>query len=263
VSDISSVFIKPGKKALIADVTVGYPSVEATLKVVPLLAKSGCDIVELGIPFSDPLADGTTIQKASFHALRNGVTIKLCIDVARQLRQKVEIPLVMMSYFNPVYKYGCEVFCGDSADAGINGLIIPDLPPEEGSELEVATRNNNLDLIYLLAPTSNESRIKLVAEKSRGFIYLVSVTGTTGARESLPSGLDTFVDRVRQIARQPLCIGFGISTPQQARQIADIADGIIVGSRIIQLMETCNKNFAPVQEFVRELRDALDNTSIP
>ena len=261
MSDISSIFIKPDNKALIAYVTVGYPSVEATLKVVPLLAKSGCDIVELGVPFSDPLADGTTIQKASFYALRNGVTIKLCIDVARQLRQQVEIPLVMMSYFNPVYKYGCEAFCGDSADAGIDGLIIPDLPPEESSELEAATKNNSLDLIYLLAPTSNESRIKLVAKKSRGFIYLVSVTGTTGARESLPSGLDTFVSRVRQIARQPLCIGFGISTPQQARQIAAIADGIIVGSRIIQLMETSDENLAPVQDFVHELRNALDNPS--
>jgi len=260
VSDISSVFIKPGNKALIAYVTVGYPSIEATLKIVPLLAKSGCDIVELGIPFSDPLADGTTIQKASFHALRNGVTLKLCIDVARQLRQKVEIPLVMMSYFNPVYKYGCEGFCRDSADAGIDGLIIPDLPPEEGSELEVATMKNNLDLVYLLAPTSNENRIKLVANKSSGFIYLVSVTGTTGARESLPSELDTFVARVRKIAKQPLCVGFGISTPQQARQIATIADGIIVGSRIIQLMESSDDNFASVHDFIVELRNALDNS---
>jgi len=260
VSDISSVFIKPGNKALIAYVTVGYPSIEATLKIVPLLAKSGCDIVELGIPFSDPLADGTTIQKASFHALRNGVTLKLCIDVARQLRQKVEIPLVMMSYFNPVYKYGCEGFCRDSADAGIDGLIIPDLPPEEGSELEVATMKNNLALVYLLAPTSNENRIKLVANKSSGFIYLVSVTGTTGARESLPSELDTFVARVRKIAKQPLCVGFGISTPQQARQIATIADGIIVGSRIIQLMESSDDNFASVHDFIVELRNALDNS---
>ncbi len=260
MSDISSVFIKPGNKALIAYVTVGYPSIEATLKIVPLLAKSGCDIVELGIPFSDPLADGTTIQKASFHALRNGVTLKLCIDVARQLRQKVEIPLVMMSYFNPVYKYGCEGFCRDSADAGIDGLIIPDLPPEEGSELEVATMKNNLDLVYLLAPTSNENRIKLVANKSSGFIYLVSVTGTTGARESLPSELDTFVARVRKIAKQPLCVGFGISTPQQARQIATIADGIIVGSRIIQLMESSDDNFASVHDFIVELRNALDNS---
>ncbi len=259
MSNISSVFIKPDKKALIAYVTVGYPSVEATLKVVPLLAKSGCDIVELGVPFSDPLADGPTIQKASFYALRNGVTLKLCIDIARQLRQKIEIPLVMMSYFNPVYKYGCENLCSDSADAGIDGLIIPDLPPEEGSELEAATRNNNLDLIYLLTPTSNKSRIKLVAEKSSGFIYLVSVTGTTGVRESLPSGLDAFVARVRQTAEQPLCIGFGISTPQQARQIATIADGIIVGSRIIQLMESPDENFISVQGFIIELRNALDN----
>lgn len=258
MSHISSVFINPDYKALIAYVTVGYPSIEATLEIVPLLAESGCDIVELGVPFSDPLADGATIQKASFYALRNGVTMKLCIDVARQLRQKVEIPLVMMSYFNPVYKYGCEGFCANSAYSGIDGVIIPDLPPEEGSELDIATRNNNLDLIYLLAPTSNESRIKLVAEKSRGFIYLVSVTGTTGARANLPPELDKFVTRVRSTAKQPLCIGFGISTPQQARQIAVIADGIIVGSRIIQLMEVNDNNLASVQDFIHELRDALD-----
>lgn len=261
MSNISSIFIKPGNKALIAYVTVGYPSIEATLKIVPLLAKSGCNIVELGVPFSDPLADGATIQKASFHALRNGVTLKLCIDIARQLRQKVEIPLVMMSYFNPIYKHGCEGFCTDSAAAGIDGLIIPDLPPEEGLELEIATAKNNLDLIYLLAPTSDESRIKLVANKSRGFIYLVSVTGTTGARESLPPELNTFIARVRKIAKQPLCVGFGISTPQQVRQIATIADGIIVGSRIIQLMESSDDNFASVQDFIVELRNALDNPS--
>ena len=171
MSNISSVFVKPGNKALVAYVTVGYPSIEATLKIVPLLAKSGCDIVELGIPFSDPLADGTTIQKASFHALRNGVTLKLCIDVARQLRQKTEVPLVMMSYFNPVYKYGCEDFCRDSADAGIDGLIIPDLPPEEGSELEVATMKNNLDLVWpfpVFQPCLKKSRWdKLLRSRSR------------------------------------------------------------------------------------------------
>ncbi len=259
MSSISSVFSRPNHKALIAYITVGYPSIEATLELVPLLARNGCDIVELGVPFSDPLADGATIQKADFHALQNGVTLKVCIDIARELQQKVKIPLVMMSYFNPVYKYGCENFCNDSTDSGIDGLIIADLPPEESNELEAATRNNDLDLIYLLAPTSDKERIKLIARKSRGFIYLVSVTGTTGARKSLPPGLNTFVSRVRKVANQPLCIGFGISTAQQARQVATIADGIIVGSRIIQLIESSGSSFIPVQEFVSELRNALDN----
>ena len=157
MSRISSVFSQPGHKALIPYVTVGYPSLEATLKIVPLLARSGCDIVELGIPFSDPLADGTTIQKASFHALKNGVTPQLCLEVAKKLRQKVNIPLVFMTYFNPVFSCGLEEFCSACTKSGIDGLIIPDLPPEEGAELEAVTQRQNLDLIYLLAPTSTKS----------------------------------------------------------------------------------------------------------
>jgi len=258
MSRINSVFVNPDHKALIAYVTVGYPSIETTLKVVPLLAESGCDIVELGIPFSDPIADGVTIQKASFHALQNGVTPKVCLDVAKELSQKVDIPLVFMTYFNLIFSYGLEKFCDASAKSDIDGLIIPDLPPEEGSDLELVTQNHGLDVIYLLAPTSTEERIQLVAEKSRGFIYLVSVTGVTGARESLPSDLEDFVFRVRKVASQPLCVGFGISTPQQARQVARIANGVIVGSRIIQLMESEDESLSLVQDFARQLREALD-----
>ena len=260
MSRIASVFNQPGHKALIPYVTVGYPSIEATLKVVPLLASSGCDIVELGIPFSDPLADGATIQKASFCALQNGVTPQLCLEVAKELSQKVDIPLVFMTYFNPVFSYGLEEFCSACARSGIDGLIIPDLPPDEGSELEAITQRQSLDLIYLLAPTSTEERIRLVAERSRGFIYLVSVTGVTGARDSLPAELETFVARVRKVATQPLCVGFGISTPEQARQVAQIADGVIVGSRIIQLMET-DDDLVSVGNFIKQLRHAVDESS--
>jgi len=260
VSRIASVFNKPSHIALMPYVTVGYPSIEATLKVVPLLASSGCDIVELGIPFSDPLADGATIQKASFCALQNGVTPQLCLEVAKQLSQMVEIPLVFMTYFNPVFSYGLQEFCGACASSGVSGLIIPDLPPEEGSELEAITQKQGLDLIYLLAPTSTKERIKLVAERSRGFIYLVSLTGVTGVRDKLSSGLGAFVAKVRKVASQPLCVGFGISTPEQARQIAQLADGVIVGSRIIQLMESEDKSMAAVGNFVRELRVALPDS---
>jgi len=227
------------------------------LKVVPLLAESGCDIVELGIPFSDPLADGTTIQKASYHALQNGVTPRLCLEVAKQLSQMVDTPLMFMSYFNPLFKYGVEQFCGACNSSGIDGLVIPDLPPEEGSELESTTKSQGLDLIYLLAPTSTEERISLVAERSRGFIYLVSVTGVTGVRERLPADLYTFVARVRRVTSKPLCVGFGISTPEQARQVARLADGVIVGSRIIQLMEADN-DFILVNNFIKGLRHVLD-----
>ena len=257
MSRIASIFGKPAHKALIPYVTVGYPSIEATLKVVTILAQSGCDMVELGIPFSDPLADGVTIQKASFRALQNGVTPKLCLEVARQLSSKVNIPLVFMSYFNPVFGYGIEEFCGACASSGVSGLIIPDLPPEEGSELEASTQKQGLDLIYLLAPTSTEERIRLVAERSRGFIYLVSVTGVTGVRDRLPANLEAFVAKVRQVATQPLCVGFGISTPEQARQVARISDGVIVGSRIIQLMEA-EDDLTSVGSFIKGLRQALD-----
>jgi len=257
VSRILSVFNKSGHIALIPYVTVGYPSIEATLRVVPLLASSGCDIVELGIPFSDPLADGATIQKASLGALQNGVTPKLCLEVAKQLSHKVDIPLVFMTYFNPVSSYGLEEFCSACASSGVSGLIIPDLPPEEGWELEAITQRQSLDLIYLLAPTSTEERIRLVAGRSRGFIYLVSVTGVTGVRDNLPSGLETFVTRVRKVATQPLCVGFGISTPEQASGVARIADGVIVGSRIIQLMEA-DQSMVDVADLVTELRCALD-----
>jgi len=231
------------------------------LKVVPLLASSGCDIVELGIPFSDPLADGVTIQKASFCALENGVTPHICLEVAKELSRKVSIPLVFMTYFNPVFNYGLEQFCGNCANSGVSGLIIPDLPPDEGSELEAVSRRRDIDLVYLLSPTSTEERIRLVADRSRGFIYLVSVTGVTGARNSLPADLQAFVARVKQVAKQPLCVGFGISTPEQARQVADVADGVIVGSRIIQFMEAGDESMVQLRSFMKELRDALDTSN--
>jgi tryptophan synthase alpha chain len=254
---IGSVFGQPGHIALMPYITVGYPSIEATLRVVSLLASSGCDMVELGIPFSDPLADGATIQKSSFQALRNGVNTRLCLEVAEKLSHMVNIPLVFMTYFNPVFSYGVEKFCADCARCGISGLIIPDLLPEEGSELEAITQKQDLDLIYLLSPTSTEARIKLVARRSRGFIYLVSVAGVTGARDSLPPDRESFVARVRKIAKQPLCVGFGISSPEQARMVARIADGVIVGSRVIQQMET-DESMSGAANYARELRLALD-----
>jgi len=173
------------------------------------------------------------------------------------LSHEVEIPLVFMTYFNPVFSYGLEEFCSACVSSGVSGLIIPDLPPEEGLELKANTQRQGLDLIYLLAPTSTEERIRLVAERSRGFIYLVSVAGVTGARDSLPADLEAFVARVRQIVTQPLCVGFGISTPEQAEQVARIADGVIVGSRIIQLMEA-EDDFTSVGNFIKGLRHALD-----
>ena len=256
MSRITSVF-RPGYKALIAYLTIGYPNIEATQKAVSILSSSGCDIIELGIPFSDPLADGVTIQKASYHALQQGITPQACLDVAYQLRQMMTTPLVFMTYYNPILSFGLDSFCQASAKAGIDGLIIPDLPPEEATELEASAKSLNLDLIYLLAPTSTEERISMVAKRSQGFIYLVSLTGVTGARQALPPELEDFVKRVRQKARQPLCVGFGISTPEQARRVATVADGVIVGSRLIQLIEQ-NNTLSSLKAFTLSLREALD-----
>ena len=256
MSGIAAAFGKDKHKALIPYITVGYPSIEATLETVPALEATGCDIVELGIPFSDPLADGATIQRASYLALKQGITPERCLEVARELRRKVRLPLVFMSYYNPILAFGVERFCSACAESGVDGLIIPDLPPEEGAELEATTLKHSLDLIYLLAPTSTEERIKLVAAKSRGFVYLVSVAGVTGARDAFPPELEEFVARVRRVTDKPLCVGFGISTPEQARRIASVADGVIVGSRLIQLMEERDP-LAAMRPFVESLRRAL------
>ncbi len=255
MSRITSVF-RPGHKALIAYLTVGYPSIEATYEAASTLANEGCDIIELGIPFSDPLADGVTIQRASFQALQQGITPQVCLDVAYKLHQKIATPLVFMTYYNPVFIFGLEAFCQASVRAGIDGLIVPDLPPEEGSELEAIASQLKLDLIYLLAPTSTEERISMVAKRSQGFIYLVSLTGVTGARETLPLELEDFAKRVRQKARQPLCVGFGISTPEQAKRVARVADGVIVGSHLIRLIEE-DATFSSLKAFTSSLRGAL------
>ncbi len=254
---IDAVFNKKGHKALIAYVTVGYPGIESTLKIVPLLAENGCDIIELGIPFSDPMADGATIQHASHCALQNGVNTKICLDLVKELRKKTDIPLIFMTYYNPVYHYGLEKFCKDSVASGIDGLIVPDLTPDEGGELENITEKTGLELIYLLSPASTKERIKLVAEKSRGFIYMVSLTGVTGARDDMKLDIDNFIADVRRATDKPLCVGFGISTPEQAKQVSQIADGVIIGSQIIKLMEK-EDDFASVGKFIRETRQAID-----
>ncbi|MDY6835779.1 MAG: tryptophan synthase subunit alpha [Chloroflexota bacterium] len=243
-------------KALIAYLTVGYPSVETTLEAVPLLADCGCDIIELGIPFSDPLADGATIQEASYRALLNGVTPEVCLEVAAKLRTRTKVPIVFMSYYNPILRFGLDSFCCTANEAGVDGFIIPDLPPEEGNELEQLSRKYGLHLSYLLAPTSTEERIDLVTRRSSGFVYLVSLAGVTGARQKLSSDLDAFVYRVRQKTTLPLCVGFGISTTEQARHVASIADGVIVGSRIIQLLAGDNP-ISNVKSFVTGLRQVI------
>jgi tryptophan synthase alpha chain len=256
MSRIEKIFADKNRKALIGYVTVCYPGIEATLEIVPALVENGCDIIELGIPFSDPLADGPIIQKSSYEALRQGVTPQNCIEMARKLREKIDTPLVFMGYYNPILHYGIKAFCKQCAEAGIDGFIIPDLPPEEGVELEKTATEYGIDLIYLLAPTSDDERIDIVAEKSTGFIYLVSLTGVTGSGADLPPELENFVIRVRQKTSKPLCVGFGITTPEQAKRVASVADGIIVGSRIIKLIEE-DPSLAKMKGLVKSLSEAI------
>ena len=256
MSGISSAFSK-GRKALIGYLTAGYPDMDTTLKAVQQMEKAGCDIVELGIPFSDPIGDGPVIQSASYRALQAGVTPAACIELVRRLRRTVRIPLVFMGYYNPIFSYGVGEFCRLSAAAGINGLIIPDLPPDESEGLDTAAADNGLDLIHLLTPTSTAERIKLVTRKSSGFIYLVSVAGVTGVREGIPDYLPDFVVKVRAKATQPLAIGFGISSPAQAGAIAGLADGVIIGSKLITLIDE-DRTLGKLTVFINSIRLELD-----
>ena len=224
-----------GRAAFMPYHAMGYPSRAATLEVMQALGESGADLFEIGIPHSDPLADGPTIQTATYEALMQGTSVKDCLAMTTDLRAAgMTQPFCAMTYFNPLMAYGIQCFVDDAVAAGIDGLIVPDLPPEEADELESACRAAGLATIYLLAPTSTEGRIRLVAQHATGFIYLVSVTGITGARTELPPDLAEFVARVRRATRLPLAVGFGIATGAQAAAVARIADGVIVGSALVK-----------------------------
>ena len=246
-----------GQAALMPYLTLGYPTPHLSLELVEAAVAGGADLVELGIPFSDPLADGPTIQQATHLALQQGMTVARCLEMAAELRARgVQVPLLFMGYLNPILAYGVEAFVRASAQVGVDGLIVPNLPPEEADEVEEACRNSGLALVYLLAPTSAEERVALVAERSQGFVYLVSLVGVTGARDSLPPGLVEFVGRVRKATEMPLAVGFGISTPVQARRVGELADGVVVGSAILRLVE--DEPARRVEDFVRSLRRGLE-----
>jgi len=226
-----------GKKAFIAYITAGDPSLAATEKLVYALEGAGTDIIELGIPFSDPLADGPTIQAASQRALAHHTSLRRVIDMVRRLRKKTDIPIAFMTYFNPVLKYGIEKCVRDCARAGVDGVIIPDLPYEEAGELIKYSRQKDFATIFLLAPTSRPERVRGAARASIGFIYYVSLTGVTGARTVLPPELVSRCRMIKSFTTKPLCVGFGVSTPRQAKEIAKVADGVIVGSAIVKTIE--------------------------
>ncbi len=228
---------KQKRKALIVYLTAGYPSLSLTEKLVPEIEKSGADLIELGIPFSDPLADGQTIQKASQAALSKGVTARSILKTVRKIRRKSTLPIVFMTYYNLVVAYGVRKFVKDAKKSGVDGIIIPDLPVEESGELVKVSRKIDFSTIFLAAPTSTESRIKNINSKSTGFIYYVSLTGVTGERRALPSNIVNNIKKLKKLTTKPVCVGFGISNAEQAKKISRLADGVIVGSAVIKVIE--------------------------
>jgi len=232
---------KQNKKAFIVYITGGYPNLSATGKLVLELEKSGVDVIEIGIPFSDPIADGLTIQKASERALSKGATLTKILRSVRNIRRKSDVPIVFMSYFNPIYKYGVKKFIRDASKCGVDGAIIPDLPPDEAGEIIRVSEAKDFCVIFLASPTSTQARLKTIAKKSNGFIYYVSLTGVTGTRKRLASDIAANIRRIKRLTDKPVCVGFGVSDENQARSIAHIADGVIVGSAIIKAIERFRK----------------------
>jgi len=245
---------KDGGKAFIPYIMAGDPSLETTKETVLMLEQCGADIVELGVPFSDPLADGPTIQRAAERALKNNVTLRKVIAFVKDIRSSTQIPLILMTYFNPVFKYGSERFIRDASDAGVDGLIIPDLPPDEAADFIKNARKANLDTIFLLAPTSTEDRIRIVAKVSRGFLYYVSITGTTGSGLLFDGSMERLISEIKGCTDTPVAVGFGVSTPEDAAAVAKVADGVIVGSAIVKrLHETPDT----LKDYVISLRQAI------
>jgi tryptophan synthase alpha chain len=250
------------KKALMPFLTAGFPDERTFLQLVKELIRSGADLIEIGIPFSDPLADGKSIQFSSQKALEAGITLDKILRLLGTLEKNHSVPLIIMSYLNPIRAYGVSTFFGKAYDAGVRGLIIPDLIPEEGKEVEHLSSQNGIDLIYLLAPTSSEKRRKMIVTRSRGFVYLVSVTGVTGARKNLPQTLNAWIRRTKKESPIPVCVGFGISGLPQAKQVAGVADGIIIGSAIVEIIRKSSgtrQAVAAAGKFVSKLRKGIDN----
>ncbi len=245
-----------GRTAIVPFLTVGHPTLEASLDCVVAVVKAGADVVELGVPFSDPLAEGPVIQASSFKALENGITVSDCIEAAAELRRRgVTVPLVLMGYYNPIISYGSEKFCGDAAQAGVNGLIVPDLPTEEAGPLLKISGDHDLSLIPLVALTSPESRVKAAAEIATGFVYCVSTLGVTGARDEVSGRVRGLVEMVKRHTSLPTGVGFGISTSEHVAEIGKFADGAVVGSALIRAIDDGPVDSASgrAAEFVREL----------
>jgi tryptophan synthase alpha chain len=262
---IDSVFARlkaEGKTALMPYLMGGFPDAQTSLELIVAADKSGADLIEFGIPYSDPLADGPTIQAAAEEALANGINTDTVFDIVEKARQHTQIPVVVMTYYNTIYRYGIERFAKRAAECGIDGTIIPDLPVEESHDWVQAADRYNLNNVMLVTPTSTPARIKMITGASKGFIYCVSLTGVTGARADLPRNLTNFIGRVKDATEKPVAIGFGISEPHHAKQVAEIADGAIIGSALVKIIKENSSNTTVCVEaasnYLSKIREALD-----
>lgn len=248
------------QKALIAYLMAGDPGLSETEQLVLALEQAGADIIELGVPFSDPIADGPVIQQAAERALRSGTSLRRILVSVTSLRQRTNIPIILMLYYNSIHAMGCEEFCRAATTAGVDGVIVPDMPPDEAGPLKVPADAAGLSLIFLLAPTSTGDRRKLVAKESHGFVYYVSLTGITGAQLSNAEDIQHNIDKLRKVSAAPVAVGFGVATPEDAARVSKMADGVIVGSAIVKRIASHQQDPAMVghvAEFVRSLKAAM------
>lgn len=246
------------KKAFIAFITGGDPDIATTERLVVTMAESGVDMIEIGIPFSDPIAEGVVIQKASERALQNGCTVDQLFGLVRRLRERIDLPILFMTYVNPIFVYGKERFMERCTESGVSGIIVPDLPFEEKGELSQTCSSSGITLISMIAPTSSD-RIAAIANDAEGFLYCVSSLGVTGVRSEIRTDVGAMINKVRESSRIPCAVGFGISTPEQAQAMSRISDGIIIGSAIVRLVEQYGADcIEPAAQFARSIRSALD-----
>jgi tryptophan synthase alpha chain len=251
---------KQNKKALIPYITAGYPDLATTRALIKKFASVGVDIIEIGIPFSDPIADGPVIQMASESALKNGIALKNIIRMVKELRESIDLPIIFMTYYNPIFAYCIEKFVQHATKAGIDGIIVPDLPPEEADEMVKISKKHLLDVIFLATPTSSKERIQIISKKSTGFIYYVSVTGVTGERQLFPKKIIEEIHLIKNISSKPVCVGFGISTQKQAGEVASYCDGVIVGSAIVKKIQeniSSESLVENVTQFVQKMLEAV------
>ncbi len=246
-------------KAFIGFLTAGDPTIDKTIEYIIAMQEAGCDLIEIGIPFSDPMAEGVVIQKSNVRALKNNTTTDDVFEIVEKVRKKTDIPLVFLTYINPVFFYGYEKFFKKCKNLGVDGIISPDLPYEEKGEIEDIARKNGVDVISLIAPTSQE-RIQKIAKDAEGFIYLVSSLGVTGMRSEIKTNLKDIVEDIKNVKDIPVAVGFGINTPKQASEISQYADGVIVGSAIVKIIEEYGENAKqPIKEYINSMKKACNN----